>query len=601
MKLKGIRAKNFGRYSELLLDLSAPVTIIQGPNNTGKTTLANMIEWVLAGWTRQMARHDDRKNESYLIRDAEDVRGCEVLLEINKNQILKKRTKTGLVISLDNLPGRQEDIYRLLGLDGFQIKAALNNSFFIEQTQRKKLLFDILGVSANEKKLKKMLGALEVEDFYIEKTVPQVIAAGFEKGKAFAVESRREMKRELGSLSTTKPDDEVVEGHGKLSQINAEEIQKKLDELKTKRDDMVKQMGAGESVEQEIVKEGINLARLKSSKVQKEARMKELHNSNNINVDLERLSQMETELPSLQQKHNRLDAQVETARSKIKNLPASDGECPVCGSDMDVKKLKKNYESELSRLEKEMAVLNYHHLESVYNQMVKDQDKVVRIQGEIQSLQVEIEQTTKDIRESEERLKTLKPPDASLKERKQALEASIEKGGAMHRKVIDYHQSLFSYERSLKKAKTLEDAIEQWDKVDKALSPDGIQKELLSDATSDFKKRLSKTTGNALFGEVSFDDDLNFFIDGRPEILLDPMGSEMLRLGFFIQEAIAHLSGLKIWIVDRVDVLDVSNRNLLMELVESVKKDYDNIILFLTSTEEKTGTKDIKIYDTRHL
>jgi hypothetical protein len=98
-----------------------------------------------------------------------------------------------------------------------------------------------------------------------------------------------------------------------------------------------------------------------------------------------------------------------------------------------------------------------------------------------------------------------------------------------------------------------------WDLIAQALAPDGIPGELLSEALTPFNQRLEQSARDAEWPVVKLDADMAVTTtDGRPYRLLSE--SEKWRADAMLAEAISYLSGLKVLLLDRIDVLDLKGR-----------------------------------------
>ncbi len=99
-----------------------------------------------------------------------------------------------------------------------------------------------------------------------------------------------------------------------------------------------------------------------------------------------------------------------------------------------------------------------------------------------------------------------------------------------------------------------------WDACAKALAPDGIPGELLSEAMGPFNARLAQSAVDTEWMRLIVGQDMAIrTADGRPYQLLSE--SERWRADAMLAEAISHLSGLQFLLLDRYDVLDAKGRS----------------------------------------
>lgn len=99
-----------------------------------------------------------------------------------------------------------------------------------------------------------------------------------------------------------------------------------------------------------------------------------------------------------------------------------------------------------------------------------------------------------------------------------------------------------------------------WTAIADALAPDGIPAELLSEALGPMNHRLAVTAGDAQWDRIEIMPDMQIMaaLHGRPYALLSE--SEKWRADAMIAEAVSHISGVKLLVLDRYDVLDGQGR-----------------------------------------
>lgn len=122
-----------------------------------------------------------------------------------------------------------------------------------------------------------------------------------------------------------------------------------------------------------------------------------------------------------------------------------------------------------------------------------------------------------------------------------------------------------------------------WDKIADALAPDGIPGDLLAEALTPFNERLTQSANDAEWLRVGINADMSITtMDGRPYKLLSE--SEKWRADAMLAEAISHLSGLKLLVLDRFDVLDLKGRADLLAWLEilATEGELETALLFGT-------------------
>jgi len=121
------------------------------------------------------------------------------------------------------------------------------------------------------------------------------------------------------------------------------------------------------------------------------------------------------------------------------------------------------------------------------------------------------------------------------------------------------HDQFEAADRKTKDARRHHADLCAWSKIAEALAPDGIPGELLSEALGPINERLAQSAADAGWKPVRIAEDMAITADGRDYRLLSE--SERWRCDALICEAIAHLSELRIMVLDRFDVLDLRGRS----------------------------------------
>jgi len=133
-----------------------------------------------------------------------------------------------------------------------------------------------------------------------------------------------------------------------------------------------------------------------------------------------------------------------------------------------------------------------------------------------------------------------------------------------------------------------------WSKVADALAPDGIPGELLAEALAPINDRLEQSSDDALWLHAHIEPDMSIWA-AYPEQPVRPYSalseSEQWRVDAMIAEAIAHLSGVKLLVLDRFDVLDLPGRGDLVAWLDILAADgeLDTALIFGTMKAAPTG------------
>lgn len=182
------------------------------------------------------------------------------------------------------------------------------------------------------------------------------------------------------------------------------------------------------------------------------------------------------------------------------------------------------------------------------------------------------------------------PPSISIEEIDEQLAALKSKGEIAKAAVDDMEKARIAIESAddrTKTAKELHAGIVEWQAIADALAPDGVPSEMLASALAPINNRLRETAEITGWPQVMIDNDMQVTANTR----LYSMHSESAkwRIDAALTDAIAHLSGLKLLVLDRVDVNDIGNRLALIKWANKIKSDYDTMILLGTFKEVPQG------------
>ena len=124
--------------------------------------------------------------------------------------------------------------------------------------------------------------------------------------------------------------------------------------------------------------------------------------------------------------------------------------------------------------------------------------------------------------------------------------------------------------------------MQQWETIAAALAPDGIPSQMLGEALGPVNGRLVDSAFETGWPNAHITADMEICADGRPYALLSE--SERWRVDAMIAETIAHLSGEKVLVLDRVDVLDLHGREDLLFWLDDLASsgEIDTCLLFAT-------------------
>lgn len=119
-----------------------------------------------------------------------------------------------------------------------------------------------------------------------------------------------------------------------------------------------------------------------------------------------------------------------------------------------------------------------------------------------------------------------------------------------------------------KQAAAAHAAVVAWDALADALAPDGIPGEILAEALGPINERLAQSAVDTDWATPVIAADMAITAGGREYRLLSE--SEKWRVDAMLAEAVAYLSGAKLLVLDRLDVLDLRGRQELLAWLDTL-------------------------------
>lgn len=112
-----------------------------------------------------------------------------------------------------------------------------------------------------------------------------------------------------------------------------------------------------------------------------------------------------------------------------------------------------------------------------------------------------------------------------------------------------------------------------WTDIADALAPDGIPAELLAEALDPINEHLRISAANAEWEPAQINADMTITYGLRHYALISE--SEKWRADAMIAEAVSHISGVKLLVLDRFDVLDLKGREDALYWLDGMAEDGD--------------------------
>ena len=554
MYISKVEISNFRSYASATFEFGK-LNVIRGLNASGKSSLADAIEFALTGRCR--GTDEGGKGASGLIRTGAKSasvtlhllpKDSESAVNVRLTRILKE---SGTQVSMEaggrTYTGRQvEEKLASIGMTRNLLTAALRVGRFAEldANDQKELLADLLKPEAI-KVPKEFIDWAEKTEVTLEDL------REIEKG---AIEARAGYTATLRELGDPEPVPDPPKGQPSLT-----ETRKKLDGLRAEQ----QKLSAKKATEE-------------NTWATKDARKRALPGLITAaqNAILDKATE-EFHLAAIDNEPKRAQAVVtlEEVRSQLKTTDSllatarkQEGVCPTCKQNWDTEEL-------IADLEKKRKALSSRipGLEGMIHNCA-DPGEARNALYEHRHGVVDAEKLSKEL----ESLAELKLPTETLEWEKEinALEERIQKGQQVLIDLSTLEEKRSAYDRAKAQRAELEQKREQADKVAKWAGPNGVQAQMTGDKLPAFLKTVNSSLAAWNYGcdirmepfavVVHKASAVASIVEVSEKLLSE---SEHWRLSLALQIALAKLTGIGLAILDRADVLAGASRGLAMRAI----------------------------------
>ncbi|HEJ3327081.1 AAA family ATPase [Pseudomonas aeruginosa] len=558
MRITKLEITNFQGLRHAALDVSAPVLLVAGHNGAGKSSLLDAIAMAFNGQPRRVS------------------------LKKEMDKLVTEGAKKGEahVTFLDN-GGDEQTAWVMLPTgksaplaDSPFLPYVLDASLFaaLDSKERRKVLFELSGASASPAEVGKRLESKGLDLKLFEKVKP-LLRTGFpaavEQAKAYASEARGAWKAITGEnygsekavdwapelVATVVTDDQVAEAGKNLQQFE--------DDLAEAR----QTLGASKQARQAA-----------DGRAQRITKLRDL-------VDLEprRRNKLSTDEQNQDEWSEKVMAAELASSGSVPHQPLT---CPHCQGAVDLQAgalvvhqpPEKIADAEAAKRLPEYREYLASAQRAVANSQ-RDLDECLAAAEQIKALETE----SADAPSAE----AIANGEQAINELRQARDASRAKLVALQEAM----EAAAQREASIAKAQAAHRDVVAWTGMADALSPTGIPAEILADAIGPVNELLQRLSGTAGWSPVQISADIDVTFGGRLYGLLSE--SERWRCDATLALAIATISGLRLALLDRLDVLDIPARTQqAMKLFQSLAAggEIDTLIVAGTLKEAMAKT-----------
>lgn len=560
MRITKLEITNFQGLRHAALDVSAPVLLVAGHNGAGKSSLLDAIAMAFNGQPRRVSLKKEmdklitegaKKGEARVewLDESGEVQACGVALPSGKGSPLADSLFLPYVLDASLFAGLKAD-------------------------DRRKLLLSLTGASASPAEVAKRLEAKGIDLVLFEKVKP-LLRSGFpaavEQAKAYASEARGAWKAVTGEnygsdkangwepelLATVVTEDQVAEA-GKNLQLLEDDLAEAQQTL-----------GASKRAHADAQARASRIAALRETAALADRRRNKLA----------------TDEDNQDEWSEKVMAAEAAASGEPAHQPLT---CPHCQGAVDL----------------QAGQLVPHQPPA----KVADPEAAKRLEeyrGYLASAQRAVANSQRDLKESEDaaaqaaalEAETAQAPSAeAIANGEQAINELRQARDASRAKLVALQEALEAAtqrEASIAKAQAAHQDVVAWTGMVDALSPTGIPAEILADAIGPVNELLQRLSGTAGWSPVQISADIDVTFGGRLYGLLSE--SERWRCDATLALAIAKLSGLRLALLDRFDVLDIPARTQqAMKLFQSLAAggEIDTLIVAGTLKEPMAKTPE---------
>lgn len=548
MKITAIQTSNFLGARAADVKLSRPVALFAGHNGAGKSSLQEAVRMALTGETVRVGL---KKDYAALVSEGQEAG----FVEIQGTDEGQDFTASVVLPSGKGQHSTDEAVPFVLDAQRFAR---------LDPNERRAFLFGLMGLKTDGKAVRDRLLAKECDAAKIEAVAP-FLRAGFDAAQKEAQGKARECKAQWKTTTGG-------EAYGSVKAASWQAIKPEVNaaELAQARTDLV-------TVEDEIEAETKRLGELQGrarQRAEQQGKLNGLRQQAGMYARFaDKLARDEAGLKELEEK---------VARLKGSNLSQDALPCPCCGvmlvrkddALVEAAPLAVGTEDDLAALPEYERALKL--MQSAVANCKRDlaaADTAARTLKELEDEAGEPEDEATDIAALEQRI-------AAIKHHRGNHQAAI-------RLIEEAERRAAEADEKTTRAAALHQDVQAWEAIAAALAPDGIPGEMLAEALGPINARLEQSAADAEWPRMMIDTDMSILKrhkdrPPRPYALLSE--SEKWRADAMIAEAIAHLSDVRLLVLDRFDVLDLKGREDLLVWLDILAQDgeIDTALIFGT-------------------
>jgi hypothetical protein len=560
MKLTGLSVQNFLGARAVEVQLTKPVTLFAGKNGAGKSSLQEAIRMALTG---EAVRVGLKKDYGQLITEGAESGFAEVEID-------------GTVRAFVTLPdGKTTPLTEYVPPTALPYVLDAQRFAKLEPNERRAFLFGLMGLSAGGAEVKKRMLAKGCNDQKVEAVMP-LLRAGFDTAHKEAQAKARDEKAAWRTITgETYGDKKAATWASERPAFDAAALADLQQRLATTDAGLAaanQRMGALQADHKRHAEAAQRLADLRE-KASRYARI------------ADKLVRDEAELKEW-------EAKVEDARQRaaggrkvglVHDLAHSLSESlrmVIPFGEMDEHQRKQLADANAT-LEKYST--EHGSIESAGAGDAEARNKLPEYEKALRLMQSTVANDKRDLADADAAAKAITeletavgsaPDEAEIHAARKHLDDLKAERSDIAAKLAgqqDAERQAKQADERTAKALAAHESVLAWIAIADALAPDGIPGEMLAEALTPLNERLTDAAEISEWSDVTVTRDMQVLAGGRPYALLSE--SEKWRADAMLTEAIAHLSKVKVLVLDRLDVLDLKGREDLIAWLDILAQD----------------------------
>lgn len=577
MKINRIQIDNFLGIKSVDATLDTPIALFCGRNGSGKSSIREAVRMAITG---EAVRVNLKKEYDQLVADGAKAGGA--MISVNEDQHYAFNVPDGKVSADEDLP------------TGASIAVALDGQRFASMSadEKRTFLFSVTGCRASTEEVRRRLVGHECGEAKIEAVLP-MLRTGFPSAHEFAAEKATQAKRDWRAITGANYG-------GKAAEKWKAELPKRPDTLVGQHNYPAFIAGMDDDIarlNQQIGAAAAATRAASEAQAKREALKAKAESVGHIEENLElACSNLAQYLPQVEDLRRRASS---TARvGLVHSLAyALDGMINLAQDMNDINTdayqaavaAMDEYEADHGELPEENSVDN-----DAKASLPEYENGLTVLQNAAKNLERDLEaakaaRATYDALEPANAAKSTAGDLDAMQAKINATKASRDKMHADLRVVEQYEATAAAAAKKTKDAAACHLEVLAWLQIADALAPDGIPGELLAEALKPINSTLQIAASDTKWPRVCITADMQITADGRPYTLLSE--SEQWRVDAMIAQSIAKISGHKILMLDRMDVLDLPGRGQLLGWLDMLAEDgqIETALLFATLKGLPTG------------